>query len=215
MSIELITIFTYNLIKHLFSLLGGIIIEEKIKNDTKERIQETVRKAKQGDQEAIQFLINQYKPFIIKQCSKYKIPSYDTEDLIQYSYLSVLKAIKLYNFGSTHFTTYVMTSISNNLGDLLRKNIKLYRELQEEQGFNMDYADNTFGVEDIVIDKDDTERVKVAVETLSKDEQELLKALYEKDMPILAIAEAQGYSYSGIRKKKRRILKSLKKILER
>ena len=203
MSIELITIFTYNLIKHLFSLLGGIIIEGKTKNDTKERIQETVRKAKEGDQEAIQFLINQYKPFIIKQCLKYRIPSYDTEDLIQYSYLSVIKAIKLYNFGNTHFTTYVMTSISNNLGDLLRKNIKFYRELQGGEGFNMDYEDNTFGVEEMVIDKDDTERVKTAVETLQEDEQKLLKDLYEKDMPLLVIAEEQGYSYSGIRKKKK------------
>ena len=215
MSIELITIFTYNLIKHSFSLLGGVIIEEKTKNDTKERIQETVRKAKQGDQEAIQFLINQYKPFIIKQCSKYKIPSYDTEDLIQYSYLSVLKAIKLYNFGNTHFTTYVMTAISNNLGYLLRKNIKLYKELQEEEGFNMDYADNTFGVEDIVIDKEDKERVKAAVKFLPENDQKLLKDFYEEDMPILAIAEEQGYSYSGIRKKRKRILKKLEKILEK
>lgn len=215
MSIELITIFTYNLIKHSFMLLGGIIIEEKSKNDTKERIQETVRKAKQGNQEAIQFLINQYKPFIIKQCSKYKIPSYDTEDLIQYSYLSVLKAIKLYNFGTTHFTTYVMTAVSNNLGYLLRKNIKLYKELQEEEGFNMDYADNTFGVEDIVIDKEDKERVKAAVKFLPENDQKLLKDFYEKDMPILAIAEKQGYSYSGIRKKRKRILKKLEKILEK
>ena len=195
--------------------MEGIIIEEKIKNHTKEHILEIVRKAKDGDREAIQFLINQYKPFIIKQCSKYKIPSYDMEDLMQYSYLSVMKAIKLYNFGSTHFTTYVMTSISNNLGDLLRKNIKFYRELQGGEGFNMDYADNTFGVEDMVIDKEDTERVKASVEDLPEDEQKLLKNLYEKDMPLLVIAEEQGYSYSGIRKKRKRILKKLENILEK
>ena len=79
----------------------------------------------------------------------------------------------------------------------------------------MDYADNTFGVEDIVIDKEDKERVKAAVETLSENEQKLLKDIYEKDMPILAIAEEQGYSYSGIRKKRKRILKRLERILEK
>lgn len=186
----------------------------KREDEIKGNILEMVRKAKEGDELAIQALIEQYKPFIVKTCSKYSIPSYEFEDLIQYSYLSVLKAIRLYKFGKVHFTSYVMTAINNNLGDLLRKSIKIYREMQEEEGFNFDYADEFFKVEDELLEKESMEELEKALSTLDNEEREIISEFYEKKMPMLAIAEAHGYTTAGIGKKKKRILKKIKKEIE-
>lgn len=181
----------------------------KQSDNGKENILQMVRKAKEGDEAAIQGLIEQYKPFIIKTCGKFKIPSYDFDDLVQYSYLSVLRAIKLYNFGKVHFTSYVMTAISNNLGDLLRKSVKLYREMQEEEGFTFDYEDQSFKVESRILEKEKREELSRALKSLNNDEREIIEAYYAKKMPMVAIAEIHGYSVSGIVKKKKRILKKI------
>lgn len=179
----------------------------------KEGILELVKRAKEGEEQATQALIEQYKPYIIKECSRFSIPSYDFEDLVQYSYLSILRAIKSYNFGKVHFTSYVMTAITNNLGDLLRKSVKIYREMQEEDGFSFDYEDNSCNVEKSIIDSEDMSDLKKALNILGKDEQVIIHDYYVKRMPLLAIAEENGYSYGGITKKKKRILKKLSSIL--
>lgn len=177
-------------------------------------ILELVRKAKEGDELAVQALMEQYKPFIIKTCYKYKIPSYEFDDLLQYSYLSVIKAIRLYKFGKVHFTSYVMTAIKNNLGDLLRKSIKIYREMHEEEGFTFDYADESFEVDHDLLEKESREELKKALGTLDNEDRELISEFYEKKMPIIAVAEIHGYSASGMGKKKKRILNKIKNRME-
>lgn len=140
----------------------------------KETIEDLVRRAKVGEDDAIQALIEQYKPFVIKSCRKFSIPSYDFEDLVQYSYLSILKSIKLYNFGKVHFTSYVMTAISNNLGDLLRKNVKQYNEVHHKEGFEMDFPDGDFDLEMVVEERERIGRINEALGRLPKDDRDIL-----------------------------------------
>lgn len=181
----------------------------------KETIEDLVRRAKDGDEEAIQAVIEQYKPFVMKCCHKFSIPSYDFDDLVQYSYLSILKAIRLYNFGKVHFTSYVMTAIRNNLGDLLRKNVKQYREVNHQESFEMDYPDEGFDLERELVEKESIGELNAAIDRMDSEDREILEEFYLKKMPLRVIAESRGYSCTGIGKRKKRILKKLRDEIDK
>ena len=43
---------------------------------------------------------------------------------------------------------------TKKVGELLRKSVKIYREYQEEEGFTFDYEDESFRVEDNILEKE-------------------------------------------------------------
>ena len=90
-------------------------------------IEKLVKRAKNGDRAAMDEIIEKFRYFVIKQSGKYKIPSYDFEDLVQHGYLSIIKAVKLYKPGRSSFTTYCTNAVINNFNALLRGQIKHFR----------------------------------------------------------------------------------------
>ena len=115
-------------------------------------MEDLVKKAKTGDEEAVVEVINKFKYLILKEASKYHIPSYEFEDLVQHGYLSVIKAIEMYKLGSNSFNGYCINTIKTNFKALLKGKIKHYREVPNAEPISIGAAtDYSFTLEDEVI----------------------------------------------------------------
>jgi DNA-directed RNA polymerase specialized sigma subunit len=70
-------------------------------------IETCVAGAKNGNNEDLLKVLNQYKPFIFKTASKFNIKNYDIHDLEQIGYMAIMHAVAKYKTGSCTFSSYV------------------------------------------------------------------------------------------------------------
>ncbi|SHH72865.1 sigma factor [Clostridium grantii] len=101
-----------------------------------------LKKAKNNDWKAIQEIINKYMPLVLSESSKYDIPGYDFEDIVQHSILSIIKSIKLYKTGLNSFDSFVVTNIKSNNTKLLKSKMKHNREIQNLN--NMEISEESY-----------------------------------------------------------------------
>ena len=94
------------------------------------RLLDIILNAKNKDSDSILFLINKYKPLIIKYSISYILKNYDKEDLIQIGTIAVIKAIEKYDIshGEDFIDCYIINSIKNTYRNLARANIKYKSE---------------------------------------------------------------------------------------
>jgi RNA polymerase sigma factor (sigma-70 family) len=175
-------------------------------------IEELVRAAKTGDKAAMEHVVTSFKFFIIKQASKYRIPSYDFEDLIQYGNLSVIKAVKHYKIHNKKFTSYCVHSVINNYNALLKSQIKHYKELQNEDVLNL--QTNDFNLEDAFICTESKKEIVQALNKLKLSEKTIINKMYFNDKTLKDIALEGNMKYSTAYSVKKSALNKLKKYLE-
>ncbi|MDT8716115.1 sigma-70 family RNA polymerase sigma factor [Clostridium sp. 19966] len=145
----------------------------------KENLWEIISKAKQGDREAVGEIIDMFKPYILKFTSSIFINGYDREDLIQYGYMSVIKAIKIYKEDSgINFSAYVKGAIKNNyyceIRNLARKNYETSLDIEEEGGFRIDLLTDPIDVEEEVEKRYTISNVKKILSELSLEDRKLI-----------------------------------------
>ena len=175
-------------------------------------IEEIVKKAKSGDKNSMDSIISKFSCFIIKKACKYKIPSYDFEDLVQHGYLSVIKAVKLYKMGKGSFTTYCTNSIVNNFNALLKVQIKHFREVQDEGVLSIQPYD--FTLEDEVIAYDQSEKIRLELYKLEDTEIKIIKSVYMEDRTLKETAEMLNIKYRQAIEIRKAALDKLKKHLK-
>jgi RNA polymerase sigma factor (sigma-70 family) len=95
-------------------------------------MEELIIKAKKGDSIATEAIINKYMPLVISEASKYHLPGYEFDDIVQHSILSIIKAVMLYKIGAKSFSSFVSTTVKNNNINLLKGTIKHHKEVQNQ-----------------------------------------------------------------------------------
>ena len=105
------------------------------------RLLDIILDAKNKDSDSILFLINKYKPLIIKYSISYILKNYDKEDLIQIGTIAVIKAIEKYDIshGEDFIDCYIINSIKNTYRNLALANIKY----QSESSLNISVDEDT------------------------------------------------------------------------
>lgn len=97
-------------------------------------------------------------------------------------------------------------------------------EYLKEQGIplNLYAGDNTPSAEDVVLEKEEQQKLEVhkvqlitALAALTADEKQLIQTLYFDEVPIREYARKVGVSDMAVRKRKNRILKKIKKFFEK
>ncbi|WP_298847170.1 sigma-70 family RNA polymerase sigma factor [Clostridium sp.] len=177
-------------------------------------MEKLVENSKNGDSEATVLILGKFKYLIIKECSKYHIPSYTTEDLIQHCHLSVIKAISLYKLGSNSFNGYCITAIKMNLKALLKGEIKHFREVPNSNMIDFDAEEHyEFTLEDEVIAYDEVKNLYTALNTLPPFERYILERYYIMGHSLTEIAATSDKSYHQYARIKKNALKKLKAIM--
>lgn len=149
------------------------------------RLLDIILDAKNKDSDSILFLINKYKPLIIKYSISYILKNYDKEDLIQIGTIAVIKAIEKYDMshGEDFIDCYIINSIKNTYRNLARANIKY----QSESSLNIS-VDEDIDIQSLLPDDYNLENdiiktmqhvdLKNLLKSLTLEEYTLIKEAY-------------------------------------
>lgn len=141
--------------------------------------------AKNKDTKAILFLINKYKPLMIKYSISYILKNFESEDLIQVGTIAVIKAIEKYDLshGENFIDCYIINSIKNSYRNLARANIKY----QSESSLNITVDENIdiqsllpddYNLENNIIETMQHVTLKNLLNSLTQEEYSLIKVAY-------------------------------------
>ncbi|MBV7271626.1 sigma-70 family RNA polymerase sigma factor [Clostridiaceae bacterium UIB06] len=175
-------------------------------------IEELIKRAKGGDSSAVDEIIQKFSCFVIKQAAKYRIPSYEFDDLVQHGYLSIIRAIHLYKMGNCSFTTYCNSAVINNFKALLKGEIKHLREIQDDS--IIDLKEHDFTLEDEVIAYDEAQKVRKALDKLQGIEKDIIEAVYIKGKTLKEAAADFNIKYRIAIEIKKEALNELRKYLK-
>ncbi|HEY8890479.1 MAG TPA: sigma-70 family RNA polymerase sigma factor [Clostridium sp.] len=177
-------------------------------------MEKLVEKAKTKDNGAMGEIIEKFKYLIIKEASRYHIPGYELEDLIQHGYLSVVKAIAMYKLGSNSFNGYCINAIRLNFKALLKGEIKHFREVPNNDMLDFDTAGNyEFTLEDEVIAYAEVKKLNVALDTLDPLERTIIDGFYVLGKPLSEVACDSDKSYYQLLRIKKKALEKLKALM--
>ncbi|MGK0469529.1 sigma-70 family RNA polymerase sigma factor [Clostridium sp.] len=177
-------------------------------------MEKLVQMAKTKECGATEQIIDKFKYLIFKESTRYHVPGYNTEDLIQHGYLSVIKAIAMYKLGSNSFNGYCVNAIRMNYRALLKGQIKHFREVPNSDMLDLDRLGNyEFTLEDEVIAFDEAKKLYVAIATLEPLEREIINNYYFLERPLGEIACDGDKSYHQVARLKNKALKKLKLLM--
>lgn len=160
-------------------------------------MEEVIKRAKNGEIDFIILIIEKYKPFIFKCASKYNIPAYDFEDLVQHGYLSVIKAIHKYKLGSNSYNGYFINSISLNFKALVKGEIKHFREVPDDKIMDKDHYYD-FTLEDEIIAYNEVKKLYKSLNKLEPLEREIINRHYINGESFCEIACSLDVKYDRV-----------------
>jgi RNA polymerase sigma factor (sigma-70 family) len=177
-------------------------------------MEKLVEKAKNREAQATEEIIEKFKYLIFKEASRYHVPGYTMEDLIQHGNLSVIKAIAMYKLGSNSFNGYCINAIKLNFMALLKGQIKHFREIANSEMVDFDCLDNyEFTLEDQVIAYDEVKKLYTAISKLDPLEREIIERYYLLDQSLGEIACDSDKSYHQFARMKKKALEKLRALL--
>ena len=189
-----------------------------------------VLKAKQGDIETRNKLVEHNLRLVVFLAKKYESTGYDLEDLVSIGSIGLIKAIETYKPDKNiKLATYASRCIANEILMYIRKNKKRRSEVSLEDSLTYDAEGNELHLEDIL----GTDENIIFNEFSRKVDKELLKSelirLNDREKLIMTlryglnntdeytqkeVAEMLGISQSYISRIEKKIIKKLQLVLE-
>ena len=200
--------------------MKSLCLEIKENINSNEKIFNILFKAKNHNKDAILFFIEKYQPLIRKYAFKYKLKSFDKDDLIQTGSISVITAINKYDLskGSDSIDSYIINSIKNGFRNLARNQIKYNDESSlniptDEDTEIEDLISDSFNLEEYIINSTMNDLLKNILKALSADEYELIKIAYlTPNTTLYRYCIDHNWNYP---KKRRELLSLISKLHER
>lgn len=185
---------------------------------------EALKKAKEKDQEATLALINKYSPLVDKYSRIYKLKDYEKSDLQQEGNIAIINAINKFDLSKDPnvFDGYAINSIRNKYGTLARTHVKRNTESSlnistnnEDSSEIINLIQDTIDIEKSYITSEQLSRLQLAINTLSKEELELINTVYiKKSHSLLKYCKENNLTYHTSRMKLKKSLEKLKLSLQ-
>lgn len=152
-----------------------------------------------------------FEPLCIKWANKLKEIDYNLEDLLQESYLILLKAVDAYNqVSDKKFEAYYKYILYRWGRNYKRKKRALFTFTYDEHDYFDNVADTDESIEDQLLYEEKVQYLQEAFQILNPSERTLLIRLYVNGEKLLAISEESQIVYGTLESKKRYTLKKLK-----
>lgn len=196
----------------------------------KEEELEYLIKAKKGDEEAKNKLIEHNLRLVVFLAKKYENTGYDIEDLVSIGSIGLIKGINTYKIDKNiKLATYASRCISNEILMFLRKNKKRKGEISLEDSLNYDAEGNELHLEDIlgtepdIVHKEfehslDLEVLANEVKKLEGRDKEIMTLRYglnnTEEFTQKEVAEMLGISQSYISRIEKKVIKKLKQLMK-
>lgn len=188
-------------------------------------------RAKVGDEEARNILIEHNLRLVVFLAKKYENTTYDIEDLVSIGSIGLIKGINTYKIDKNiKLATYASRCISNEILMFLRKNKRKKAEVSLEDALNYDAEGNELHLEDILgTDADlvpneyekqvDKEILSKEIEDLPDRDKEIMTLRYglnnTKEYTQKEVAEMLGISQSYISRIEKKVIRKLKQVMIR
>ena len=186
-------------------------------------------KAKQGDTEARNKLIEHNLRLVVFLAKKYENTTYDIEDLVSIGSIGLIKGINTYKIDKNiKLATYASRCISNEILMFLRKNKRKRSEVSLEEALNYDSEGNELHLEDILgtdvelVPKEyekrvDKELLNKEIAILSPRDKEIMTLRYGLNNTIeytqKEVAEMLGISQSYISRIEKKVIRKLSQLM--
>ena len=197
---------------------------------SKEKELDYLIKAKQGDIESRNILIEHNLRLVVFLAKKYENTGYDIEDLVSIGSIGLIKGINTYKIDKNiKLATYASRCIANEILMFLRKNKKKKIEVSLEETLNYDAEGNELHLEDILGTEEDVvpkkletdmdkEILKKEIDILDEREKEIMTLRYglnnTEEYTQKEVAEMLGISQSYISRIEKKIVKKLQNIMK-
>lgn len=188
-------------------------------------------RAKTGDEEARNILIEHNLRLVVFLAKKYENTTYDIEDLVSIGSIGLIKGINTYKIDKNiKLATYASRCISNEILMFLRKNKRKKAEVSLEDALNYDAEGNELHLEDILgTDADlvpneyekqvDKEILSKEIEDLPDRDKEIMTLRYglnnTKEYTQKEVAKMLGISQSYISRIEKKVIRKLKQVMIR
>ena len=186
-------------------------------------------RAKTGDEEARNILIEHNLRLVVFLAKKYENTTYDIEDLVSIGSIGLIKGINTYKIDKNiKLATYASRCISNEILMFLRKNKRKRAEVSLEDALNYDAEGNELHLEDILgTDENlvpneyekqvDKEVLAKEIEGLPDRDKEIMTLRYglnnTKEYTQKAVAVMLGISQSYISRIEKKVIRKLKQVM--
>ena len=183
-------------------------------------------RAKAGDEEARNILIEHNLRLVVFLAKKYENTTYDIEDLVSIGSIGLIKGINTYKIDKNiKLATYASRCISNEILMFLRKNKRKKAEVSLEDALNYDSEGNELHLEDILgtdADLVPNEYEKILskeIKDLPDRDKEIMTLRYglnnTKEYTQKEVAEMLGISQSYISRIEKKVIRKLKQVIIR
>ena len=186
-------------------------------------------KARQGDEEARNKLIEHNLRLVVFLAKKYENTTYDIEDLVSIGSIGLIKGINTYKIDKNiKLATYASRCISNEILMFLRKNKRKRSEVSLEEALNYDSEGNELHLEDILgtdaelVPKEyekkvDKELLNKKIASLSPRDKEIMTLRYGLNNTMeytqKEVAEMLGISQSYISRIEKKVVRKLSQLM--
>ena len=185
----------------------------------------------QGDLEARNRLVEHNLRLVAHIIKKYYTQADNQEDLISIGTIGLIKAINTYRSDKNiKLATYASRCIENEILMFLRKSNQYKNEISIDEPLNVDWDGNELLLSDILGTDDDTVNKGIEsevekqllleeIEKLCPREKQIMKMRFglsgKKEMTQKQVADEVGISQSYISRLEKRIIKSIRRNLEK
>ena len=187
--------------------------------DSKKELEYLIR-AKQGNIEARNILIEHNLRLVVFLAKKYENTGFDIEDLVSIGSIGLIKGINTYKIDKNiKLATYASRCIANEILMFLRKNKKKKIEVSLEETLNYDAEGNELHLEDILGTEDDVVP-KELEEAMNKEllKKEIMTLRYGLNNTLeytqKEVADMLGISQSYISRIEKKVVKKLQNIMK-
>jgi len=196
---------------------------------SKEKELEYLIKAKQGDIESRNILIEHNLRLVVFLAKKYDNTSTDLEDLVSIGTIGLIKAINTYRLDKNiKLATYASRCIDNEILMYLRKTKRKRTEVSFEDSLSYDADGNELHLEDVLgtdadivtkglDDELDKSMMLEEIKKLNPRDKEIIELRYglngKSEMTQKDVATLLGISQSYISRIEKKVIKKLKSII--
>lgn len=198
---------------------------------TKDEEYEMMQRIMEGDNSAREKLIVHNLRLVVYIAKKFETPNASSEDLISIGTIGLIKAVKTFSpERNIKLATYASRCIENEILMYLRKSSQLKNEISIDEPLNTDWDGNELLLCDVLGSEPDTVNINIeneidrylvleAVSKLNDRECMIMELRFglngKKEHTQKQVADELGISQSYISRLEKKIIKQLKKELEK
>lgn len=225
-----------DVLTRLYAFLGGDIyyinsgeaLPPPLSREEEAKIMEQLRA---GDEDVKQTLIERNLRLVVYIARKFENTGVCVEDLISIGTIGLIKAVNTFDAEKRiKLATYASRCIENEILMYLRRSCKLKLEVSLDEPLNVDWDGNELLLSDILGTDDDTVNKGIEsevekqllleeIEKLCPREKQIMKMRFglsgKKEMTQKQVADEVGISQSYISRLEKRIIKSIRRNLEK